>query len=52
MQVIKVSEMQDVSGGVVFIIPPAVTIGVKAIGVAVGIISSSISIFAAYQSLK
>lgn len=53
MHVIRANEMQEVSGGgVVFLIPPAVTIGVKVIGIAVGIISSSISIFAAYQSLK
>jgi len=53
MRELNVNEMEEVNGGaVVFLIPPAVTGAVKIIGVAVGIIGTSISVFAAYHSLK
>lgn len=52
MRELNVNEIQEVNGGIVFLIPPAVTFGVKVIGIAIGIIGSSIATFAAYQSMK
>ncbi|WP_448547419.1 hypothetical protein [Thalassotalea fusca] len=51
MRELSINEVQEVNGGVVFLIPPAVTFAVKVTGVSVGVIGSSVSIMAAYKSL-
>ena len=48
---LTIKETQEINGGVVFLIPPAVTIGVKVLGIGIGIVGSSIATFSAYRSL-
>jgi len=52
MREITLSEKQEVNGGVVFLIPPAVTATVKAFGIGIGIIAGSIGTYAAYRTIK
>lgn len=52
MRELSVNEVNGVSGGVVFLIPPSVTFAVKVVGISIGMIASSIATFSAYMSLK
>jgi len=52
MRELSLNEVQEVNGGVVFLIPPAVTFAVKVTGISIGMIGSCLSIFSAYKSLK
>jgi bacteriocin-like protein len=52
MRELNVNELQEVNGGVVFLVPPLLTFAVKVTGISIGTIVSSISIYSAYNSLK
>ncbi len=53
MQELTVMEIKQVNGGgVVFLIPPAVTIGAKILGIGFGIVAGSLATFSAYYALK
>ncbi|MFT7279204.1 MAG: hypothetical protein ACI8ZA_001994 [Gammaproteobacteria bacterium] len=52
MRELNVNEIQEVNGGVVFLVPPLLTFAVKVTGISIGTIAASIATFSAYQSLK
>ena len=52
MRELNVKEIEQVNGGVVFLVPPLLTFAVKVTGISIGTIAASIATFSAYQSLK